>query len=104
MDYMCQIAQQSCSRIFMGYIISKRIYLLPDRSNSIAGLSTVVHELIHIAQRNISMCRGEREEEAYSLQIKWAREQGIKGNFADVLYQLGISIEAWRWSTKLGCD
>lgn len=64
------------------YSLSERSIYLPRgwRPNDLRQKSALLHELVHHAQRsnNIDLpCVAAYERQAYDLQIKWLREQGV---------------------------
>jgi hypothetical protein len=59
----------------------RSIYLLREwRADDLRQKSTLLHELVHHAQRSNDVelpCTAAYERQAYELQIKWLREQGV---------------------------
>jgi uncharacterized protein DUF6647 len=57
------------------------VYLLREwRADDLRHKSTLLHELVHHAQRSNSVvlpCTAAYERQAYDLQIKWLHEQGV---------------------------
>ena len=61
----------------------KIILVSPWNSANLRNVSTLLHELIHFVQYRSKTwnCPREPEWEAYQLQAKWLKEQGIDNNF-----------------------
>ncbi len=53
-------------------------------------MSTLLHELVHLAQFEARewACPGEAEWEAYKLQAEWLEEQGVEAPFNWVRIQM----------------
>jgi len=60
----------------------RKIYLPDDwRSDSLKNRSALLHELVHHVQRENNVqapCKAALERQAYDLQMKWLREQGVE--------------------------
>jgi methionine-rich copper-binding protein CopC len=66
----------------------RKIYLPEDwRSDSLKNRSALLHELVHHVQRENNVqapCKAALERQAYDLQMKWLREQGVDDAYAIV--------------------
>ena len=69
------------------YSHDERTIYLPDgwRSESLKNRSALVHELVHHVQRENNVeapCKAALERQAFDLQMKWLREQGVDDPYA----------------------